>query len=309
MKWTALVLLAILLVAAGCSKEEVPVAEPVKVVEPAPPAPKPPEPGIEYADATRQQRYEAHFREYLTVFEPPEAGSPLWLKMKDGRRIIGRIASIGTDYVAINTTGVVSRIDAADLAMESRAQIFLADFARTRAMERVDNESAAARTDESGRIALRYAISDGIVVRCGPGPEFRRVDAPPYVHGHAIKTYADSNEWLRVSTSDAEPRWIHKYLTTDADELDRAGRERDLDVLTRKGIVVRIDPSLNVVEVHPSAWYNTDSEVRPGIARALAAYCAVVRKNGLIFITVIDAETQKVAGKYSDARGWTETER
>lgn len=298
-----LIAAAVILLIAGCGKKEEPPPPPPEV-EKAPAKPLPPEPGVEFADPAKQQRYEAHFREFLTKFESPAAGSALWLKMRDGRRIGGRLESVGPDFVLIRATGIVSQVSATDLAMESRAQIFLADFARLRAIERVNLEAAGQPVAEPPRIAVRYALFNDITARIGPGREFVRAAGANFVHGKPVDVLAEFEDWIEVRAGTTNRVWISRFATYDLDELNPAGRKRDVDILQELAVVSHISPETNEAEVNLDAWDLFDSRVHEGIARALAAYCAVVRKNNVMFVTISGKETQVKLGKYSQSFGW-----
>ncbi len=309
MKRILFVAFAVLALLAGCSKKETPPPPEAPQVVKIPEAPRPPEPGVEFTDATKQQRYEAHFRDYLTKFESPKAGSAIWLTMRDGRHVGGRLESVGPDFIMINTTGVVSQVRASDLAMESRAQIFLADFARTHAIDLVNREVAASPAETAAKPAVRYALFDDIAGRIGPGREFLRAGNAPFAHGGAIQIIAEKDDWIQVRTSSTNSVWIQKYATYDLNELDPTARRNDLDTLQKLGIVSQVKPAENEVEVNLDAWALFDDRLHGGIARALAAYCATVRGNKVIFVTVYGRETQEKLGKYSQSFGWDEQAR
>ena len=65
-----------------------------------------------------------------------------------------------------------------------------------------------------------------------------------------------------------------------------------------------IDTGDNTADVDPNVWRGTDPQVRMGVARALASYCAAKRGNSLVFVTIRDKETQRRLGKYSRGQGW-----
>ena len=312
MKRFLFAVMAALLFLAGCTKKEEPPPPPsAAVVKPPPPEEPPPlEPGIEFADPAKQQRYEAHFREYITQFESPVGGSPIWLKMRDGRRVGGRLDGVGSDFVTIYSTGAVTRIAAADLAMESRAQLFLADFARVHAVDQVNREVAASPAVAKTNQLSRYPLFDDIVCRTGPGREFLRVGKKSFTRGKPIVVTAEHEDWIQVSLDSTNAVWIPRFVTYDINELDLAGRRRDLEILQSLDIVHEVKAEDNEAAVNFGAWDLFDSDIHEGIARTLAAYCATVRKSNLIFVTVRAADNaQGQMGKYTQSRGWEEKER
>lgn len=300
-------LLSLLVASAGCSKKaEKPAAARKPPVAPA--APAEPRPGIEFTDPAQQRRYEQGFGESLSLFEPPRPGSAAWFALRDGRKIGGRIVSLSPDAVRMETGGGVRLVAGSELAAESRARLFAGDFARSRAMGLVAGRIPGPSAEVPARDIVRHVMSEEIVVRAGPGSEYRRVPGLQFERGQPVSFCDDFDGWLRLKDGAGTPQaWIPKYLTYALDELDPSALAGDIERLSRMGLVRRIDPAQNEVDVDPEIWRGTEPELRMGMARLLAAYCATARSNTMVFVTIRDGATQKKLGKYSQSLGWKDS--
>jgi hypothetical protein len=295
----------------GCSKKEAPPPPPQAATTPsAPTAPAAPEPKTEFTDAAKQQQYEALFREYLPMFAAPEIGSYMWLTLTDGGLVLGLVEkielSVDGNKIYIRTEHNTATLPADYLVEETRARVFQADFARFHAMARVKGESSDAGTPVAKPFA-RYPISGGIKPRVGPGIQYRTADSASFAAGGALTICSESRDWIEVQTeAKGVHLWIPRFGTYDLDELNLESRQRDIDVLTKVGVVQRVIPENNELLVEPGMWATVAAEVRQGIARAAAAYCAAVQKKTTIFLTVLDSKSQAKLGKYSSRTGWVE---
>lgn len=296
--------MAALLAASGCSrKQEKP---PERQAAPLLPEPsREPQPGIEFFDAAKQQRYEKHFRSFLRVFEPPQPGSVTWVELWDGRHISGRIDQMGNDLIALATADGRREVRIADMAMGSRTRLFAGEFARNRAMGRMTGELREPPAEPGGPSGTRYAMSDDIVARIGPGHEFRRAPGAAFARGQPLAAQDEFDGWLRVGgAAGTASLWIPKCMTYALDDATAAAFQDDLDALRRSGLLHDIDTAQNEAGVNPEIWRGTDPVLRMGIARTIASYCAAARSNNLVFVTIRDADTQRRLGKYSQAQGW-----
>lgn len=298
---------------AGCGQKQEPAVppQPQAAQTPPPADPKNPEPAAEFTDADTQKQYVAHFREYLTRFAPPENGASIWLTLNDGGLVLGTVEKIEQtadgDTIFIKTAHHTAKLPSSFLNDESRSRVFLADFARRHAMARVRGQPV-----ESGapveKPFVRHPMRDGIAPRAGPGTHYRRIDSVAFAHDTALTICAESGGWIEVKNESKDVhQWIPRFESYDMDELNPEARQRDLDVLTKTGIAMKIVPESNELHVEPGMWSTLNADERQGIARSMAAYCAATQKKTTIFLTVLDANSSSRLGKYSSSRGWSET--
>jgi hypothetical protein len=308
MKKASILIAALMLAVFGCSKKTTKLpksAAEIQAEKIVAARKQGPQPGIEFFETNKQQRYEALFRDSLKLFEPPAAGTFRWIKLYDGRIVGGRVGGTAPGEIAIfnGDDTVVYRI--ADMAMESRSRIFEAEFARDRAMGLMTGELREPSAVQPTNSMTRYAVSDEIVARVGPGPEFRRVPEATFLKGHPVTFCEERDGWLRLKDApENEPRWIPKFLTYPLQELDRDGLKPDIEQLTRAGLIQNINVQENEVDVNPAIWRGHEPEQRMGIARLMADFCAASRGNSMVFVTIRDKESQKKLGKYSQSQGW-----
>ena len=297
--------LAVLLLFCGCSKKEAkpPTQAAADVKHAASAQPATVRPGIEFYDTGKQKRYEKLFNDYLSQFEPPAAGSSIWLKLWDGKSVGGQIQDVAPDSVSLVSTGRAERIKITDMALESRAQVFPAEFARSHAMGTMTGESPPPPDAVGASVEVRYLIGDDTPTRTGPGNAYRHGDGTHFTRGQPVNVCCEFDGWLRVADAKS-PSWIPKFLTYPLDEMNRATLQADMDALSKSGLLQKMNAEKNEADIDMNIWQGTDPQLRLGVARILADFCAVARSNNLVFVTVRDAATQKKIGKYSQAQGW-----
>lgn len=263
-------------------------------------------PGIEFFEPAKQARYEAAFLDFLAQYEAPAPGSALWFRLWSGRLVGGEVAAVGENEILLRTTGVVERFAVTDLSMEARARIFAAEFARQKAMARVTGElrTPPPLTGEAPR-EQRFPVLDRVGVRIGPDEAYRRIPDIVYSRGDPVAVLQTYGDWLRIAVPDrTNACWMHRHLTFSVDELNREERQADILALRASGLLVAVSPRDNTADLEETMWRGTDPQVRIGIARCLAAYCASESGTRIVLVTLRTHDGHSKLGRYADGQGW-----
>jgi SH3-like domain-containing protein len=263
-------------------------------------------PGIEFFEPAKQARYEAAFMDFLAQYEAPAPGSALWFRLWSGRLVGGDVAALGENEILLRTTGVVERFAVTDLSMEARARVFAAEFARQKAMARVTGELRTPPPLTGGPpLEQRFPVLDRIGVRIGPDEAYRRVPDVVYSRGEPVSVLQTYGEWMRIAVPDRTNEcWMHRHLTFALDELNREKRQADIRALRAAGLLVAVSPRDNTADLEETMWRGTDAQVRIGIARCLAAYCAVESGTRIVLVTLRTHDGRTKLGRYADGQGW-----
>jgi hypothetical protein len=292
---------------AACSRKKEPPKTPVKM-EVAPPVPqKPPEPkaGQAFQEAEMQRRYEAAFAEFLALFEKPAPGSARWIRLVDGSVVGGKVSEADDGQVVLVMGDNQREVGASLMAEESRWKLFAQEFARHEALRRVRDGVKFGDGVAATNLPARFAMLDTTVARAGPGDSFRRVEGEHTVRGEQVGVLDEFEGWLRLEDRDGVQRWISKWLTYELDDSSDAGIRADVEGLVHSGLIAALDRAGNAADVDLAIWRGTDANIRMGIARTLAAFCASA-ENGQNFVTIRDRATQRKLGRYSASQGWKE---
>lgn len=265
-------------------------------------------PGIEFFEPAKQARYEAAFMDFLGQFESPKPGSAIWFRLWSGRLVGGEVASIAENELYLRTTGVVERFAVTDLSMEARARVFASEFARQKAMARLTGElRVPPPLSGTEPIERRFPVLDHLETRIGPEETFRRNAGLSFSRGEPVEVLQAYGDWIRVKAPDrTNDCWMYKYLTFSVQERDRAALRADVRALKASGLLVDIQPANNTANIEEIMWRGTDAQVRIGIARCLAAYCAVESGSHIVLATIRTRDGQFKLGRYAEGQGWQE---
>ena len=72
----------------------------------------------------------------------------------------------------------------------------------------------------------------------------------------------------------------------------------------KRGLLVRVEPSLNSAYVNPIKWGLLDIQDKERVSRNLAIYCGTTKGTNLNWVNIVDTRSGKVLALYSQSRGF-----
>lgn len=282
-----------------------------KKPEPPPPPPPPPvelpKPGQEFSDPDLQRRYEATWNLLLDGFSPPATGSLLFVRLNDSSFAGGTVQHWTDEGLTLKDGRLVQEVRRQDVAEDMRSELFLREFLQKYAMMELMALPAAPPPATGGVARIRYSLTDYPEPRVGPGPRYRLAEDVAFNKGTTLVVLEERNGWLRVRPQkqpDATPFWINQFTTIPAPNAPPEDYSGVIAALLESGYLAGFAPMQNTALVPKRAWAGTDSAIREGISRVLAAQSSRLRGATVEWVEIKDVETGHRLARYSQAQGY-----
>ncbi len=285
----------------GCSRQQ-PVTAP-EVVSSVPAEPVRPVVNKVFSDPDMQDRYAAEFQRHLDLFEPLSTGTIVALRLKEGAFIGGALTKLDAESVLLrlNNKEYSARIE--DLDPLSHTELFQEAFARQHARAAVKTTPP----DAAGPvIATRYAVSDGVTGRVGPGRRFIAVPGTELVKGAPLKIRHEQGLWLFATADDVPGKsfWIHRFETKPLQESDETDLTRLVMQLVEEGWVSRVDMEQGHVYVPRGAWQGIEPAWQEGLSRMMATHLSRAKQSATVWVDIRDEDGGQRLGRYSKSQGF-----
>lgn len=289
----------------ACDKKQ--PAKPAQVAAPPPPpvaatAAARPVPKQEYNDPALQARYEAEFNQNVSLFAPPERGTPMALRLTDGSFIGGALLKVTPDEVSVrqgNESLVATR---KDIDPPFLPEVYNDEFAKQMAVA----ELAAPTNLPAAPIDSRFAIRDDMSCHSGPGTRYQQLKDINLPRGTKMNVWQRRGRWLLVGTSSKSTDrlfWVDYFQTMSLVDDPKADYSPYIQILREHGILIRLDPEQSEAFVNADAWVGTDAAVQEGISRVLAAHFAITRKTSVVWVDIKTEQGKRLA-RYTRAQGF-----
>ncbi len=90
-----------------------------------------------------------------------------------------------------------------------------------------------------------------------------------------------------------------------ATRYSRSGIEGAIQQWLDAKVVARIEPAARVAYINPEAWYSVDIDAKRQFALQLAVYCAHRNGNDTAVVTLIDHQSGRQLGVFTEIGGLT----
>lgn len=288
-----------LAVIGGCKKRE--PSPPPAPVEAAP------QPGPEYTDSAIQAEYEAAWRRYFALFDPPAVGENLFIIRRDGSRAGGEVKSYSSSGVVLRDGTSEITISREEMAPESLPEVYPDAFARREAIAEVEESLTFRLQREALPLigSLRFMLADTTVPRGGPGDRYNRLAMEGINRGTLLEVKEQKGLWIRVQPrAGGESFWVPLLATRPAPNSPTEDYTALIAKLMATGFLAGYNANESEALVHRATWVGSEPGVREGLARLLAAHSAATRKVTTEWIEIKDVETGRRLGRYSQAQGF-----
>lgn len=98
--------------------------------------------------------------------------------------------------------------------------------------------------------------------------------------------------------------WVKKDLTISNNQSYSNKDSDKLQILKDNGLIIKINPQLNVVYVNSEIWNRLDSQTKENAGRIMAFYCGREKGSNLNWVDIKDSYTGKRLAKYSENWGF-----
>lgn len=297
--------------------------EPVQATETTTPAEiaDEPSPSIEiptvFPDPKKQQQFARLFTSYQSVFSPPVSGSPVRIFKKNGNRVEGDLLRFTASGLVLSTPDGLINVAKDEMTKESRDQLFVEEFSRLLAEQKVTAGIGETPTTQLSELFLkpqslsvieaRRFTADRLNARYGPSRRYADVPGAELYRGQTVYVVAETNAWINIKSSeraDTTLGWIPKFSTFTMRPDDKAAIAREIRTLTDNGLIIKVDPMINEALVDSYEWRITDAAAIEGQARLLAYYCGHQRNSRLYWVDIRDALSNRRIAEYSESKGF-----
>lgn len=163
------------------------------------------------------------------------------------------------------------------------------------------------KIESNGILEIRFCPKNNINIRTGPGINFEKDPSGQLIKGEKLYVLEEKNGWVRfrVTSNDVGwSGWVKKDLTISKNQWDSNKDTNELIKLRESGLLIKINPQLNVVYVNSSIWQNLDYQTKENIGRVLAFYCGRKKGTNLNWVDIKDSYSGKKLAKYSENWGF-----
>lgn len=270
-----------------------------------------------FTDPRLQARFAAVYGSITNAFTAPKPGSPLRIVKKNGLRVEGELLRFTPTGLVLSTPDGLLNITREEMDDATRQRLFVEDFSRALAEQRVRSEppgSASADLDAlfladapSGVIEPRRFTCEVMTARYGPGRHYTAVPGTELYRGQLIFVVAETNGWICIKESQGSPKpmgWIPKFASLPTNPQDRNAIQREVKELIDSGFVITVDPARNEALVDMYEWRMTDEAALEGKCRLIAFYCGHQRNSRLFWVDIRDALNNRKVAEYSESKGF-----
>jgi len=272
---------------------------------------------VVFPDPQKQKQFEVLFASYQSVFSPPVSGSPIRIFKKNGGRVEGDLLRFTASGLVLNTPDGLINVAKEDMTKESRDQLFIEEFSRSLAEQKVLSGISGTPATQLSELFLkpqslsvveaRRFTADRLNARYGPSRRYADVPDTELFRGQTVYVVAETNAWIHIKGSehaDTTLGWVPKFSTFTLRPEDKAAITREVRTLMDNGLIIQVDPMKNEALVDTYEWQITDDAAIEGQARLLAYYCGHQRNSRLYWVDIRDALSNRRIAEYSESKGF-----
>lgn len=258
-----------------------------------------------------QQAFAKRFEAVYGVYNPPTENQNLFITVKDGNPVFGRLVGLTPSEVTlIDESNEMVTVAREDLAPSSAEVLYGDVFAAALAEQAWENGDgdlqALLAKDPEAKTYPRILITDIPPLRYGPGNHFMVIDqAEGFLRGSVVHVLSTVGDWILVARSATAERgegWLQSALTFSVDPSNVNSLGKEVENLKETGHLISVNIDRNEAVVDRYLWTLDTPAVQEGRSRLLAYYVGN-SKDSRRWVDIVEQQTGRRIAQYSEAKG------